>query len=185
MRGLYKSFIFDIAVALVALALGVVMLPVFGISAVFIDILLAAALTAYLLLFLLDKLRHTRGTVFALTVVEFSLLSLLALALLIQQFGAASFISVCQVVGVVLWLRGVVMTATLYISALAVKKPRRSLSALALSVIMITVGVWMIASSLLTDLVLEWVMCILLFITAFCFGALAFLFYLPRDKSKR
>ncbi len=182
MRGLYKNFVFDITVALIALALGVVMLPVFGISAFCIDILLAIALAAYLVLFLLDKLRHTRGIVFALTVLEFGLLLLLALALVIQQFSPAHFISVCQVVGVVLWLRGAIMTITLYISALYIKKPRRNLTALAISIVMISVGVWMISSSLLTDLFLEWVMCIALFITALVFGALAFLFYKGGEK---
>lgn len=185
MPKLYKNALFDLIVALVALALGVVMLPVFEISSVCIDILLALALVAYLLLFLLDKLRTTRGTVFALTVIEFAVLALMVILLIIQQFSAAHIASVCQAVGIVLWLRGIVMTATLYISALYTKKPRTNLTELAISLLLVTLGAVLFAGNFITDLFLEWLICIALFITALVFAALAFLFHHPKENTKQ
>ena len=185
MKGLYKKFSFDLIAAIVALALGVVMLPVFGIVERFVDILLAAALVAYLVLFLLDKLKHTRGTVFGLTAIEFAVLSVLAIGLIIQQFSPMSISSVCQVIGIVLWLRGSVMTAKLYIYALSVKKPRRELPWLGVAILMISVGVWLIVSPIFSDVVCEWVICIALFITSLVFFWLAFLFYHPKAKQKK
>ena len=76
MQTLYKNYIFDIVIALIALALGIVMLPVFGISEIFIDIMLALALGVYLVFFLFDRLRHSRGTVFILTIIEFIVISI-------------------------------------------------------------------------------------------------------------
>ena len=184
MRGLYKKSVLDLVVAIVALALGVVMLPVFGIVEVFVDILLAAALCAYLVLFLFDKLKHTRGTVFGLTVIEFLLLSIVAIWLVIQQFTALKTASVCRVIGTVLWLRGAVMTAKLYIGALSVKKPRRELPWLGVALAMVSVGVWLFVSPIFSDTVCEWIICIALFITALIFFSLAFLFYHPRKKKQ-
>lgn len=182
MNKLYKNYVFDLIVAAVALALGVVMLPVFGISAVFIDILLAAALVAYLILFLLDKLKHTRGVVFALTVIEFALLALATLGHIVQQFTPLHFTTVCQAVGVVLCLRGCVMATTMYVSALSLRKPRSELITFAIAILMIVVGTALFSGSFIDDYFLEWVMCIALFITALAFAALAFLFYHPKKK---
>ena len=184
MRGLYKKFAFDLIVAIVALALGVVMLPLFGIVEIFVDILLAAALCAYLVLFLYDKLKHTRGTVFALTVVEFVLIAIVALWLIIQQFTSIRTASVCQVIGTVLWLRGAVIIAKLYIGALNVRKPRRELPWLGAALAMVTVGVWLFVSPIFSDTFCEWLICIALFITALIFFLLAFLFSPPK-KPKR
>ena len=182
---LYKNAWFDLAVAILAIALGVVMLPVFGIVEIFVNILLALALTAYLILFLLDKLRHTRGTVFAMTAVEFALLSAAVLTLVVQQFIPESVASVCQVLGVVLWLRGFVMTATLYISALSSRKPRRNMPLLLVAMLMITAGVWLFVSPIFSDVVCEWIICIALFITGLIFAALSFLFYHPKKKEEK
>lgn len=185
MRGLYKKFSFDLIAAIVALALGVVMLPVFNIVEMFVDILLALALMAYLMLFILDKLKHTRGFIFSLTAVEFALLSIVAIWLVVQQFIPARITSVCQVIGLVLWLRGAILTTKLYISALSVKKPRRELTWLAVAILMISVGVWLFVSPIFSDLVCEWIICISLFITSLIFFGLAFLFYRPKKKTKK
>ena len=182
MGKLYKNYIFDIIVALVALALGVVMLPVFGISAVCIDLLIALALVAYLVLIIYDKLKRTQGTAFALTAVEFGFLSLQVLMLIIQQFSALHIATVCQFVGVVLLLRGVVMALTLYISAMAYKKPRRELAAMIIALLMTVTGTYLAVSPYIDEIILEWVMCIALFIAALAFAALAFLFHHPKTK---
>ena len=181
MRGLYRKCLFDAIVAVAAAGLGVVMLPVFGIVDIFIDVLLAAAVAIYLIIFLLDKLKHTRGTVFLLTVLEFLALSLVVIWLIIQQFIPVKLLSVCQVLGMVLWMRGVGIITKLYILALNVKKPRRELGWMWASVVMISVGIWLFVSPIFSDRVCEWVICIGLFFIALVFAGLAFLFF-PTKK---
>lgn len=184
MRGLYKKCLFDLIVALTAAGLGVVMLPVFGIVDHFVDILLAAALTIYLIIFLLDKLKHTRGTVFMMTALEFFLLSLVVIWLIIQQFIAFKLLSVCRVIGMTLWMRGIGITSKLYISSLNVKKPRGQLRRFWGALIMISVGVWMFVSPIFSDRVCEWIISISLFLISLIFFALTFLFYPTKSAGR-
>ena len=182
MRGLYRKCLFDVIIAVCAAGLGVVMLPVFGFVDIFVDVLLAAALAVYLYIFLADKLKYTRGTVFALTVLEFMLLCTVVIWLVVQQFVPIRLLSVCRVIGIVLWLRGAGITAKLYISALSVKKPKRELGWLLAAVIMITLGVWLFVSPIFSDTVCEWIISIGLFLIALVFAALAFLFFPTKSK---
>lgn len=186
MQTLYKNYIFDIVIALIALALCIVMLPVFGISAIFIDIMLALALAAYLVLFLFDKLRHSKGTVFILTIIEFIVIVIVAIGLVFQQFGVIVRLSaVCQTVGLVIWMRGVVMALSLYLASLSAKKPTRNLVRFIITLALISVGASLFASTFIPDEVIEWVICVALFIAALVFGALAFLFSpIKQDKDK-
>ena len=179
---LYRKAWFDIIVAALAVALGVVFLPPFGIVEKFVKILLALALAAYLVLFLLDKLKHVRGIIFGMTAFEFVLLALVAVSLVIQQFIPETVASVCQVLGAVLWLRGFVMTTTMYVAALNARKPRRDLPLLFSALLMMTVGSWFFFSPIFSDTVCEWIICIALFLTGLIFGCLAFLFYYPKKK---
>ena len=184
MKKLYKNVLFDIVVALVALGIAIVMLPVFEISKYCIDIIMALALVAYILLFISDKLKHTRGTVFGLTILETVVLSIIVILLVIQQFAPFYVLSVCKAVGGVLWLRGVVITVTLYISALYIRKPRRNLPKLLLAIGFISAGGMLFFGYVFTDLFIEWIVAIALFITALAFGALAFLFHHPKKCDK-
>ncbi len=177
MRGLYKNFVFDIVISVLCLALGIIMLPVFNISTHFIDIMLAIALVAYLVLFLFDVLRRAKGTVFILTIVEFVVIAMLAVGLLFQQFSVIARISsVCSTVGLVMWLRGVVMAIGIYLHALGEKKPRLELARFITAIILISIGAYLFASTIFTDEVIEWVLCIALFVCCLIFGALAYLF---------
>lgn len=184
MKKLYTNVLFDVIVALVALAIAIVMLPIFEISRHCVDILMALALIAYILLFISDKLKHTRGTVFGLTVVETVVLSVIVIMLVIQQFAPFYVLSVCKAVGAVLWLRGVVITVTLYISALYIRKPKRNLPKLLMAIAFISFGAMLVFGHVFTDLLIEWFISIALFITALAFAALAFLFHGPHKKAE-
>ena len=70
MKKLYRNFIFDLTIALAALVLGIVMLPPFGIGIYALNVLLAATIVVYFLVYLWDKLRRTKGAIFLLTVTE-------------------------------------------------------------------------------------------------------------------
>lgn len=177
MLTLYKNYIFDIVVALIALALAIVMLPVFGISEIFIDIMLALALGVYLVFFLFDKLRHSKGTVFVLTIIEFIVIAIIAIGLVFQQFNIIVRLSaVCQTVGLVIWMRGVVMALSLYLASLSAKKPTRNLVKFIIDILLISVGAALSMGTFIPDEAIEWVICVALFIAALVFGALAFLF---------
>ena len=116
---------------------------------------------------------------------ETVILSVIVILLVIQQFAPFYVLSVCKAVGVVLWLRGVVITVTLYISALYIRKPRRNLPKLLLAIGFITAGGMLVFGQVFTDLFIEWTVSIALFITALAFGALAFLFHHPRKVEKQ
>lgn len=182
MGKLYKNFWFDLCSATAALIIGIVMIPTFGISGNVLDILLAITLVAYLVIFLFDKLKRTKGAIFVLTIIEFVLISVLAIGLVFQQFKLISISSVCQSIGLVLWLRGVVMAVGMYLASLAAKKPQSNLPRFILSIVLISVGALLFASPIIADNILEWVLCISFFIYAVIFLLLAFLFAPWRDK---
>ncbi len=183
MQRMYKNFVFDLAVAVISIALAIVMLPPFGISQYVLNILLALTLVIYLSSFLFDKLRHTKGTVFIFTLVEFLAISFIVIGLVVRQFMPLNIANVWQALGSAIWLRGVVMTLEMYVSAMASKKPRRNIPRLILSIAFISVGAFLFAHPITSDEVLEWVMCISFFICALIFAGLAFLFA-PLKKSK-
>ena len=57
MKKLYRNFIFDLTVALAALVLGIVMLPPFGIGVYMLNVMLAAAIVVYFLVYLFSALQ--------------------------------------------------------------------------------------------------------------------------------
>ena len=183
MRRMYKNFVFDIVIAAISLAVGVVMLPPFGIAEYALNILLATTLVIYLLSFLFDKLRHTKGTVFIFTLIEFLAISLIAIGLVIRQFMPLNIDNVWRALGAAIWLRGVVMTLEMYVAAMASKKPRRNIPRLVLAIAFISLGAFLFARPITSDVALEWVICISFLLCALIFAGLAFLFA-PVKKSK-
>ena len=183
MNKLYKNFWFDLGTATLALIIGIVMLPVFGIAASVLDILLALVLVAYLVIFLFDKIKRTSGAIFVLTIIEFVLIGVLAIGLVFQQFKLIAISSVCQSIGIVVWLRGIVIAVGMYLAVHAAKKPQRNLPRFIFSLVLITAGALLISTPIIADSILEWVLCISFFIYALVFFALAILFA-PRKEKK-
>lgn len=184
MERIYKNFWFDLGLAIISLALGIAMLPIFGIVGSLLNILLAAVLVGYLIIFMVDKLRRTRGLIFVLTIIEFIAIVLIIGELLIQQFSPLNISSVCQTLGLVLWLRGVVMVIGMYSAALSVRKPQDKMPRFVLGVMLVSCGMYLLAHPLIPDAILEWVLCISFFIFAIIFAALAYLFA-PTSKGKK
>ena len=176
MKKIYKNFVFDIVVAVLALALGVVMLPPFGIGQQALNVLMAITLAAYLALYTFDKIRRSKGTTLVLTLVEFCIIALIALALVIQQFLPIRISGVCRIIGVVMWLRGVFSSLGMYIIATNAKRQKYGIIKFLLCVLLSTVGVYLFAAPIVSDLVLTWIICIIFFLCALAFGALAILF---------
>lgn len=184
MGKLYKNFVFDIIAATLCLALGIVMLPPIGIGERIVRILFALTLLAYLIFYLFDKVRTSRGTVFILGIVEFIIVSLIVVDLILEQFNVFSISGVCHTVGVVLTLRGVISALTLYISAYFAKRRPKNLLLFIFSLILIMGGVFLFAKPILSDYVINWALCGLCFLCFLIFCALALLFS-PDRKAKK
>lgn len=184
MNKLYKNFWFDFGSATVALVLGIVMLPVFNIVTNVLDILLALTLAAYLVIFLFDKLRRTSGAIFVMTVIEFVIIALLAVGLVFHQFNIIAFSSVCQTIGVVLWLRGIVIVVGMYVAVFKDKRPQINLVRILFGLAIVTVGALLFASPIIADEILEWIIAISMFVYAVAFYALGILFLPRKEKAK-
>ncbi len=185
MQRIYKNFWFDLICAVVSLALGIAMLPTFGIVSIVLNALLAATLLGYLIVFMIDKLNRTRGLIFVLAVIEFIAIVLIIAELLVEQFTPLRVGGVCQTVGIVLWLRGVVMVIGMYSAALSVRKPQDKMSRFIIGVALISFGMYLFTNPLIPDAVMEWVLCIALFLFALIFAGLAYLFSPTSSGTKK
>lgn len=184
MNRFYKVFWADILVAAVLIAVGVVMLPPIGIGDLVLDIFVCLALIAYLVLFRLDKLRRAKGSVFILVSIEFCIVSLIAIGLLLKQFGVFPIEGVCSTVGLILWLRGVTDAVSHYIVVTGAKRGKRNLSQFIIDLLLITVGVMMISRQIISDLWLNWLICIAFLLVGLVFVALAILFHPGKRRGK-
>ena len=182
MSKLYKSFVFDLVMAILCLALGIIMLPPFGIGEQILRILVALLLVAYLILFLFDKIKAARGSVFVLGVIEFIIVSLMVVDLLLEQFTAFHLSGVCHTVGIVLALRGVILALTLYLGAYYTKRKQKNIFYFATSLVFIGGGVFLFAKPVLSDLVINWAACCVLFLCFIIYGGLSLLFSPERKK---
>ena len=182
MKKLYRNFIFDLTIALTALVLGIVMLPPFGIGIYALTVLLAATRVVYFLVYLWDKLRRTKGAIFLLTVTECVVYAFVILDLIMQQFHVINALDVCRALGLVLWVRGTVSAIGMYINATSPGRRPATLPSFLLRISLISGGMFLLAHPLLTDIMLNWTMCIIFFISALAFGGLALLFSPSKKK---
>ena len=176
MKKLYKNFVFDLIIAISALLLGIVMLPPFGIGKYALHVLFAASLVVYFIVYLWDKLVRTKGTIFLLTVLECTVYFFIIVDLILGQFGVSGAVSVCRALGTFLWTRGIISAIGMYINAVSSKTKRSNLPGFLLRICLISLGMFLLAHPLLNDVFLNWLLCVLFFISALGFGALALLF---------
>ena len=177
----YKNYIFDLVIAVLALVLGILMLPPFGIGQYCLNLLLALSLATYLAVHLFGKMQRTRGATFILTLIEFSVICIIIVGLVFQQFRVFELVGVCRTLGVVLWLRGIVSITVMYINLGTLKSARYNLPKFILYLLLITVGVYLFANPLLTDYVFNWIICLVMLFSALIFFLLSFI-YSPIKK---
>ncbi len=183
MKTLYKNFTFDLIIAVCALVLGIIMLPPFGIGIYALNALLAATIIVYFLVYLLDKLKRTKGSIFVLTVIECVVYFFIIIDLVVQQFSSFEAFSVCRGLGIFFWVRGTISSIGMYIRATSSGLRKTTLPAFLFRIFMISFGMYLFANPLINDLILNWAMCIIFFISALAFGGLAILFS-PIKKNK-
>ena len=184
MKKLYNSFIFDIIVAVIALALGIVMLPPFGIGNKVLNILLAITLVAYLIIYLFDKAKRAKGVLFILTVVEMVIICFVIVGLVVDQFSSIIISGVCRTIGLVVWLRGSVVSIGSYLSSPTQRRYKRSLVKFLLGLLSISAGAFLMGYPLISNMALTWIICIFFFICALIFGFLALL-YSPSKRTAK
>ena len=184
MKKLYHNFIFDIVIAALALAIGIVMLPPFGIGERILDLFFALTLVAYIALYLFDKVRRAKGYMFVFTVIEVAVICFIIVGLIIDQFDAISIPEICRTLGLVIWLRGVVVVLGLYLSAPARKSQKKSLLSFIVGIFAISIGSFLLGYPLISDVAINWMLCIFLFVCALLFGFLALLFAPSKSASK-
>ena len=182
MKKLYRNFVFDLTIAISALVLGIIMLPPFGIGIYALNVLLASTIVLYFLVYLWDKLKRSKGAIFLLTATESIVYAFVILDLIIEQFTTLDAMSVCRALGLVLWVRGTVSAIGMYINATTPGKRHASLPSFLLRIILISSGMYLMAHPLITDIILNWAMCILFYISALAFGGLALLFSPSKQK---
>lgn len=183
MKNLHKNYVFDFILAALLLALGIVMLPPFGIGQKILDVIVAIGLVVYLALYLFGRLRRTRGTALILTAIEFFVILLIAVGLVLKQLQIFAIGETCQIIGVVIWLRGIVSLLSHYFTSYQTQRKKRSLLFFLLSLALVTLGTYLFAKPLFTNETVLWIVSIALIVAALCFVALAIL-YLPARKKK-
>ena len=182
MKQLYKNFMFDLVIAITSLVLGIVMLPPFGIGIYVLNILLAGTIIVYFLVYLLDKLKRTKGAIFLLTVTECVVYFFIIIDLILEQFRVYDALSVCRALGLILWVRGTVSAIGMYISITSSKRRNTTLPGFLLRIMLISFGMLLLAHPMINDRILNWAMCILFYLSALTFGGLALLFSPTRDR---
>lgn len=127
-----------------------------------IKIVIASTLILYLAFYLFKKMiGKCNKIVRLLIIIEFTLLSLIALGSIMSQFDIIPVKGVGQILGLVLWIRGSieVFRAYYYDSSNGSKYPVWQLF---ITILLITVGAYFIISNVLTDKVVLWTLTVTL-----------------------
>lgn len=162
-----RSFWAYICLGVIAVILAVILAPLWSGTNVFfkswgskiVDIMMAVAILAYLILFLAKKIKRAPNTTIQiLTVVEFVLLSVIALGCVLSQFKVINVGGPCQILGLALWCRGTVelFRAYYYRRDSSVHYP---VWYVALAVAMVSFGTYIFAKPFFTALHLQWIFC--------------------------
>ena len=147
----------------------------FGKTAV--DVLLAVTIILYISTYLVrEASREGVAAVRVLLIVEIAVLLLVAVGCVLKQLSIIKVGSAAEVLGVAVWLRGVVTALRAYLYR------SHTVFQLALAIAMITVGTVLVVRPLFSDMTLRWVIAVsvlVLGITLFVLGALC------RPKGKK
>ena len=181
----YRNYVVDIIIAVLTLGLGLLMLPPFGIGQAMIDILLALTLLAYLVIHLFGKLHASKGITFVLTMVEFIINAIIIVCLILEQFTGLKIWGVCQTLGFVLFIHGALSLVIMYVTLATVKSGKYNLPSFLLNLLLALGGVYLFANPFVADIIINWVLCIVLFIVTLGFAALAILFAPTKNSTPK
>lgn len=130
-----------------------------------INILIAACIVCYLTFFLAKKIKGPgKRAIKVLTIVEFALLTLIALGCIFSQFKVINVNGACQIFGLALWTRGAIELFRAYYYR-ADSKEVYPVWYLALSIALVSFGVWCFAKPFIQDIVILWIFVAILFVS--------------------
>lgn len=146
-----------------------------------VSILIAACIVCYLAFYLAKKLTHGKRVIKVLTIVEFALLSLIALGCIFSQFKVINVQGACQIFGLALWTRGTIELFRAYYHR-ADSKEYYPVWYLGISIAMVTLGTWCFVKPFVQDIVILWIFVSVLLVSGFL---LLFLGYNNKPASKK
>lgn len=149
-----------------------------------INIIIAACIVLYLALYLAKKLTKGKRVIKVLTIVEFAILSLIALGCIFSQFKIINIQGACQVFGLALWTRGTIELFRAYYHR-ADSKEYYPVWYLGISIVMVTLGTWCFVKPFIQDIVILWLFVALLFTTGVILLILGFNNKPPKVASEK
>lgn len=146
-----------------------------------INLMIAIVIVAYLLFYLIKKAKRARyQTILILTIIEFVLLAVIALGCVLTQFKVINVGGACQILGLALWCRGVVEVFRSYYYKQDSSYPY-SLWNVVIAITMVTLGTYLFAKPLFSDVLLQWIFSIF---TALCGVILIVIGIIRKPKKK-
>lgn len=122
-----------------------------------INILVAAGIICYLAMFLWKKIRGSgKRVIKVLTIVEFTMLSLIALGCILSQFKIFNIQGACKIFGFALWTRGTVELFRAYYYR-SDSKEVYPVWYLAISIALVTFGTYCFAKPFIEDIIILWI----------------------------
>jgi hypothetical protein len=138
--------------------------PFKGWGAGIVNITMGVALTLYLIFYLAKKLLNASNPkIQLLTIIEFIVLTVIALGCFLAQFDILKVSQPCMILGIALWARGAIeiVRAYLYRGATDKKYPAWLL---VVAIAMVTFGTYIIAAPFFTALHLQWIIVSAIFV---------------------
>ena len=122
-----------------------------------LNILIAIVIVCYLALFLFKKIKGSgKRVIKVLTIVEFALLSLIALGCVFSQFKIINISGACQIFALALWTIGCVELFRAYYYRSDTKEVY-PVWYLGLSIVMVSFGAYCFARPFIQDIVILWI----------------------------
>ena len=184
MKRFKGDYIVYLIVSFLLIALGIVMLVNnYEIGLKIVNIAIALILVAYLALVLFPLIKHKRGTVQILTIVEFVLVCLIAVGLILQQFKVFNIAGACKIIGLVIWLRAVVELFRAYFYRGKDSSYNYAVWYFCVILALITLGTYMFAKPFFSDQQVVLALSIISFVLALALIILGII-YIPKKQSK-
>lgn len=189
MKKLVKKPAVSIMLGIICLLMAVIFAPIWNFwegcpwrtwGTQIINILIAICIVWYLIFYLAKKVKGpAKRAIKVLTIVEFATLSLIALGCIFSQFNVINVKGACQIFGLALWTRGAIEIFRAYYYR-ADSKEVYPVWYLAVSIAMVSLGVWCFAKPFIQDIVILWIFVSALFIS----GILLLAFGINSKKKK-
>ena len=175
-----RSFVLCIFLAVISLAIGILVLPVFGLTSSMLSAVLALVLGSCMIAFILPEIMSTRGLICVLNFFEFLLFAIVALLLVIQQVLPFLPEANCRFLAIALWIHAMVDIFKIYNTRIATMRHGIPF-ALLLDIIFITFATWLFVNPFISDAVLSWACPVFFFVLTFLMLILSLLYSPKRE----